>query len=285
MEVSIEDEVLKLILNVKKDVNEDKHRDCLEVTDYVYDIMEYLKSAESKRLPSKTYMLRQPDITVAHREILIDWLIDIHLKFKMATETLYLCVNLLDRFLERRGVSRKKLQLVGCATMLLAAKYEEVYAPEIRDFLHLSGDAYTRQEMVAMESVILNTLEFNLTVPSPHRFVVRFIKVGSLSEQETHAAHYLLEITLQEYRMLQYLPSMQAAASVYLSCKISSNSFVWSRTLEAETGYTEEQMKDCLRDLYAILTQNKAKYNAVRIKYASARFLRVSTLKVGAMAF
>jgi hypothetical protein len=48
---------------------------------------------------------------------------------------------LLDRFLERRAVSRTKLQLVGCAAMLLACKYEEIYVPEILDFVHISDKA------------------------------------------------------------------------------------------------------------------------------------------------
>lgn len=65
-------------------------------------------------------------------------------------ETLFLTVNLIDRFLERCTVVRKKLQLVGLTAMLLACKYEEVSVPIVDDFVLISDKAYTRREVVDM---------------------------------------------------------------------------------------------------------------------------------------
>jgi len=65
-------------------------------------------------------------------------------------ETLYLTVNLIDRFLERQTVSRKKLQLVGVTAMLLACKYEEISVPVVEDFIVISDRAYTRTEVLDM---------------------------------------------------------------------------------------------------------------------------------------
>ena len=79
-----------------------------------------------------TYMTQQTDINQKMRAILIDWLVEVHLKFKLYPETLYLTINLIDRFLEKKLVLRSKLQLVGVTAMLLASKYEEIYAPEVR---------------------------------------------------------------------------------------------------------------------------------------------------------
>ena len=101
-------------------------------------------------------MESQTDINQRMRAILIDWLVEVHLKFKLMPETLYLSVNILDRFLEKKIVTRQKLQLVGCTAMLLASKYEEIYAPEIRDFVYISDRAFTRDELLRMESVVLN---------------------------------------------------------------------------------------------------------------------------------
>lgn len=81
-------------------------------------------------------------------------------------ETLYLTVNLIDRFLEAKQVTRKHLQLVGVTAMLVASKYEEIWAPEVRDFVYISDRAYTRDQILNMEKIMLNTLRFNLTVPS-----------------------------------------------------------------------------------------------------------------------
>merc|ERR1719199_2421150 len=72
-------------------------------------------------------MKNQGDINEKMRGILVDWLVEVHLKYKLKPETLYLAVNLIDRFLEKRQVTRKKLQLCGVTRMLIAAKYEEIY--------------------------------------------------------------------------------------------------------------------------------------------------------------
>ena len=98
-------------------------------------------------------MREQTDINDKMRAILIDWLVEVHLKFKLMSETLFLTTNLIDRFLTKESVSRKNLQLVGVTAMLLAAKYEEIWAPEVRDFVYISDKAYNRQQILDMVSM------------------------------------------------------------------------------------------------------------------------------------
>ncbi len=107
----------------------------------------------------------------------------VHLKFKLMTETLYLTVNLIDRYLSVQSVSRKNLQLVGVTALLLAAKYEEIWAPEVNDFVHISDNAYTREQILHMEKTMLNTLQFNLTVPTPYVFVARCLKAAAADRE------------------------------------------------------------------------------------------------------
>ena len=85
------------------------------------------------------------------RAILVDWIIEVHLKFKLLPETLFLTVGLIDRFLELEQIQRSSLQLVGVTAMLIASKYEEIYAPEVRDFVYITDNAYTRDQIFAME--------------------------------------------------------------------------------------------------------------------------------------
>lgn len=85
------------------------------------------------------------------RAILIDWLIEVHLKFKLLPETLFLTINLIDRYLEKTVIPRTKLQLVGVTSMLISSKYEEIYAPEVRDFVYITDKAYSKEEILAME--------------------------------------------------------------------------------------------------------------------------------------
>lgn len=118
----------------------------------------------------------QPEINERMRAILVDWLTEVHNKFELMPETLYLTVNIVDRYLATKTVPRKELQLVGISAMLVASKYEEIWAPEVNDFVCISDKAYTHQQVLVMEKRILSGLEWNLTVPTPYVFLVRFIK-------------------------------------------------------------------------------------------------------------
>ena len=84
------------------------------------------------------------------RGILVDWIIEVHLKFKLLPETLFLTVSLIDRYLEKTQIMRTKLQLVAVSAMLIASKYEEIYAPEVRDFVFITDNAYTKEEILTI---------------------------------------------------------------------------------------------------------------------------------------
>ncbi|MFS8029291.1 putative cyclin [Helianthus anomalus] len=121
--------------------------DQLAGLEYIDDIYPPYKKQEILSCVTPSYMSQQRDITDRMRGILIDWLyiIKVHYKFELMEETLYLTVNLVDRFLSRRTVVRKNLQLVGITitAMLLACKYEEVTVPIVNDFIVISDEAYT----------------------------------------------------------------------------------------------------------------------------------------------
>ncbi|KAL5704312.1 Cyclin-B2-1 [Ranunculus cassubicifolius] len=112
-------------------------------------------------------MALQYDINERMRAILIDWLIEVHYKFELMDETLFLTVNLIDRFLEHHAIDRNMIQLDGVTAMLLACKYEEVSVPIVDDLIVISDRAYTTKEVLDMEKSILNKLQLNMSVETP----------------------------------------------------------------------------------------------------------------------
>ena len=166
------------------DIDALDHDNPLAVTEYVNDIFSYWFRVEPDTQVAPNYMLIQTDINDKMRAILIDWLVEVHLKFKLMPETLFLTHNLIDRFLSKKVVTRKNLQLVGVTAMLLASKYEEIWAPEVRDFVYISDRAYTRDQILNMEKIMLNVLRFNLTVPTPFNFLARFFKAAGCAEDK-----------------------------------------------------------------------------------------------------
>lgn len=93
------------------------------------------------------YMSSQPEIIEKIRAILVDWLIEVHNKFELMAKTLFLIINVVNRYRLTKTVPKEDLQLVGISTMLMASKYGRTWAPEANDFVCISDKGYTRQQV------------------------------------------------------------------------------------------------------------------------------------------
>jgi len=225
-------------------------------------------------------MIIQGDINSKMRAILIDWLVEVHLKFKLMPETLFLTTNLIDRFLELKSVTRKNLQLVGVTAMLVASKYEEIWAPEVRDFVYISDKAYTREQILDMEKTMLNTLGFHLTVPTPFQFMNRYFKAAGGDRKFQLYASYAVECALPDYNMLQYSGSMLAAAGVYIAMR-ALRTGSWNHVMEAHTRLSEGEVYACACDMAELMRKAPtASLTAVYKKYSSEKFMKIASLPV-----
>lgn len=250
------------------------------VTSYVREIFNNLRETEEKYIAQAGYIARnQTEINDKMRSILVDWLVDVHLKFKLAAETLYLTVNLVDRYLEQTAISRQKLQLVGIGSMLIASKYEDIYPPEIKEFEYIADRAYPREEILDIEGKIISSLNFNLTTTSSLRFLERYGLVARLDEKMFCMAKYILELALVDYKTLKYTPSTIACSTIYLVNKIHKKE-AWPNAMVKEAKYLEAQLRPCAKDL-CVLLQNAAKSSlqAVRRKFSSSKYQQVGKIQ------
>ncbi|KAI3862831.1 hypothetical protein MKW98_008671 [Papaver atlanticum] len=154
----------------------------LAAVEYVEDLYNFYKLAEGSS-QIHDYMDSQNQINAKMRMILVDWLIQVHDKFKLAPETLYLTIYIVDRYLSTHVTQRRELQLLGISSMLIASKYEEIWAPEVKDFVCISDKTYTREHILGMEKSILAELGWTLTVPTPYVFLVRFVKAAMADKE------------------------------------------------------------------------------------------------------
>ncbi|XP_022977296.1 G2/mitotic-specific cyclin-2-like isoform X1 [Cucurbita maxima] len=250
----------------------------LAVVEYVDDLYEHYRKIENSSCVPPNYMNKQIDINEKMRAILIDWLIEVHDKFDLMGETLFLTVNLIDRFLSQKTVVRKKLQLVGLVSMLLACKYEEVSVPVVGDLILISDKAYSRTEVLELETVMLNCLQFNMSVPTPFVFLQRFLKAAQADKKLELMAFFLIELSLVEYEMLRFPPSLLAAAATYTAqCTIAGVECCWSRTCEWHSSYSEEHLLCCCRECSRLMVgfHQKAatgKLTGVHRKYCTSKF-------------
>jgi hypothetical protein len=258
------------------------------VAEYVTDIYRFLRAKEKRHALDAHYMKKtQNDLNGGMRAILLDWLADVGFKFKLLNDTTHMTVMVIDRFLAtRHNISRRQLQLVGVGAMLVASKYEEIYAPEVRDFEYICDGAFARQEILDMEVNILNTLGCDICHPTPIHFLRRFSKAAR-SDSECHTlAKYLTELTAVQHESLCFAPSLIAAAAVHLSrlmfVQPEDEPFTWSATMVHYTGYTRADIQPCLVRMAQWgreIQLPTAKLNAVYRKY-SKKFFGVALLRV-----
>ncbi|KAL3347544.1 hypothetical protein AABB24_021291 [Solanum stoloniferum] len=243
----------------------------LAAVEYVEDIYNFYKLTEDEGRVTD-YMDFQPELNHKMRAILVDWLIEVHRKFELMPESLYLTMNILDRFLSVKTVPRRELQLVGISSMLIACKYEEIWAPEVNDFIHISDNAYARDQILQMEKAILGKLEWYLTVPTPYVFLVRYIKASTPNDQEMeNMAFFFAELGLMNYKTtITCCPSMLAASSVYAARCTLNKSPLWTQTLQHHTGYSEDQLMESAKGLVSYhLGAAENKLKAIYRKFSS----------------
>lgn len=261
------------------DIDERDASDPLCATEYVQEMYRNFRVKEQTTSVRPIFMEHQPHINERMRSILVDWLVEVHLKFKLVPETLYLTVNIIDRYLERTEVSRPKLQLVGVTALLIASKYEEIYPPELRDLVYICDHAYRKEEILQMEESVLKTLEYQITIPSAHAFLVRYLKAAHADRKIVQLSCYILDGTLQSYNLLHYLPSQLAAAAVLIARKIVGRN-AWSPTLLAYAHYCEEDVMPVARAVLGEKASSLPELRAVNKKYSSSRYGGVATMAI-----
>ncbi|EMD34770.1 hypothetical protein CERSUDRAFT_116962 [Gelatoporia subvermispora B] len=256
------------------DLDEGDTEDPLMVSEYVVEIFEYLKQVELTTMPNPTYMESQKDLAWKMRGILTDWLIQVHSRFRLLPETLFLCVNLIDRFLSSRVVSLAKLQLVGITCMFVAAKVEEIVAPSAQNFLYCADSSYNESEILMAEKYILKTIDWNLSYPNPIHFLRRTSKADEYDVQVRTVAKYFLEIQCLEWRLIAAPPSLLAAASMWLA-RLVLNRADWTPNLAHYSSYPESALIPTA-NLMLNYVLKPIRHQSFFKKYASKKFLKAS---------
>ncbi|CAN9514594.1 unnamed protein product [Ophioblennius macclurei] len=251
-----------------------------DVPEYAEEIHAYLREIEVKTRPKAGYMKKQPDITNSMRAILVDWLVEVGEEYKLHNETLYLAVNYIDRFLSSMSVLRGKLQLVGTAAMLLASKFEEIYPPEVSEFVYITDDTYTKKQVLRMEHLVLKVLSFDLAVPTINQFLTQYFLQQAVNKKVESLSMYLGELSLVDSDpFLKYLPSQMAAAA-YILANHTVTGGSWPNSLASMTSYTLNDLMPCVEDLHRMyLSAAQHAQQSVREKYKNSKYHEVSTIQ------
>jgi len=245
------------------------------------DVMAALREQEAGRSLGD-FMAAQQDINRRMRAKLVDWLAGIHRKFELSEPTLFLAINMIDRFLAAKMLKRTKLQLLGCSCLWIASKYHDLFAPAIIDFVTVSANCFSSEQFLSMEVEVLKTLSFELMVPTVLDYADRYSKISVeylKKERERKILcdliMYCAEHSVMSYALCQRAPSLVGAACFVfssLSTKVFTLDTFHGDGLERVIGYSMDALLPAMRDLDAVLKRaSRSKHKAVFKKYCSAK--------------
>jgi G2/mitotic-specific cyclin 3/4 len=254
---------------------EDEQWDTSMVAEYGDEIFGYMKSLEQRMAPNPRYMEQQQEIQWSMRAVLIDWVVQVHSRFSLLPETLFLTVNYIDRFLSCKIVSLAKLQLVGATALFVAAKYEEVNCPTISEIIYMVDGGYSVEELLKAERFMLSMLQFELGWPGPMSFLRRISKADDYCLETRTLAKYFLEITIMDERMVGCAPSFTAAGA-HCMARLMLGKGEWSLAHTHFSGYTYAQLRQLLQTILDCCEDPRKHHSAVFEKYADKRFKKSS---------
>ncbi|EGD80851.1 hypothetical protein PTSG_01437 [Salpingoeca rosetta] len=186
--------------------------------------LNYVDAIYAKNLQREEKYLLNPrpsrGINLAMRTVVIDWMIEIQVSFKLRDETLFCAVDILDRYLAARpDEQRHDYQCCGATSLWIASKFLEVLPPELADFEYVCAGLYPRQAFIDKELTMLTALRFYVMNVTPLDFISVYAIVLQLSLEGMALAEYLITLPLQEQRFYGLRPSVRGAAAVHIASK------------------------------------------------------------------
>ena len=227
------------------------------------------------------YMANQPEINEIMRAILIDWIIDVHLRFNLRQDTLFMTIWLIDAYLSFALVQRDKLQLLGITCLLISGKAHEIYYPQHNKLLEMTDNAYIKEEMLTMENEILKKLNFFIVCPNPIDFYNILSKMFNFEKKQYYLGNYFIEAALINYPILKYSSSVIASSCAYLVMKyykINGYQKLYNNFIVNEK-CPEDVIKDAAKEIYFLVGNlSKSKFKSVKKKFSLTQFENVSEI-------
>jgi len=251
--------------------------DLKDCTDYETEIHSSLKKKELHSLPSASLFHHQTNIIPRMRSTVVDWLVDVHRKLSMNTDTLFYAINYMDRYLSVKDLDKSKYQLLGCTTILMAAKMEEISPPSVNDLVHYACDSFTNVALHRMETAVFAALDFVLNPVLPTQFLRRYLKALDSSIQETMMANFILETLLLDSDFIGFQPSLLASLTICLSTILIRGPGSWNKSYETIVERSLQEIEPILYKVFSsIVSSSASRFQAIRKKYAQSHMNSIS---------
>lgn len=221
----------------------------------------------------------QKDINEKMRAILIDWIIVVHNKFHLKSQTLYQAIWLIDTYLSLKIIKLNDFQLLGLGCLYIASKFREIYYPQMKEWVEETAGAYKKEDLIRIEKDILRTTNYNLLPPSQDDFYNIISKFFGFNQKQHYFGKYFMENSLMDYNMIKYPPSVIAVSCCYIVMKFFKipNYKILYSTHIIYGNCPQKIIKDTSRELcFLVRNLNLSEFKAIKEKYSSEEYCKVA---------
>lgn len=247
----------------------------LAADEYLEDVMEHIREMESNTIPDVNLIDSQRQIQWFMRPFLMDFLVEAHAAFALLPETLFLTINLLDRYCAKRIVYKHHYQLVGCAALLIAAKYgdKKDRVPQIQELKNMCCGLYDPGMFTQMEMHVLNTLDWNIGHPTVDFFSTLMVAEEQDDHEVEQMAAYISEIALYHRDFVSTKPSTMARSSLALARVILGRPEVNDGSWDENENMTVLGLSQFLHNPSTVLARKYSTPNTCRVSHRLSEFM------------
>jgi cyclin A len=273
-------------------IDEEFCKDEPGLIEYIDDHHSYMKQKEKKETLN-TFVSFQQKINLEQRNVLIDWLLEVMDEFKLGLDTFYMAVQYVDSILSKIQIPVGNLQLLGVTAMFAASKTNRKFEIECRNFVMITDNTYTCDEIVEMERLMCYTLNWNIHPVTCSSWLSRWLlavirttsAINGNTEKESQLlflTHYIIVLTLMDHIIFVRYPASLITASALLLAKmvlVRDNS--WNKTMEYYTEYKREDLENCLYEQFVLLKESESKkLKAAQDLFSKGSYGSVSKIQI-----
>ena len=227
--------------------------------EYSIDIFTELLSTMNVNKPVPlSFTKNQKEISYKFRNILVDWIVEVHSHFKLQEETLFLCVNLLDRVFERTSVKKSELQLIGVTCLFIASKVEYIYPPELCDFAYITKKACTVKNILNKEREILKLLDFDILTVYVYTLFQRIHFISKSPEKAFNLGLFILEVMFYDEGFLNFNDYIKALSALFIAVEMGCKGYHLPKYLLEVYRTNKPEIKKCIILVMKVMKNLKA---------------------------
>ena len=255
------------------------------VDDYGDDIFRYL--IKSKKVNICDYANKdlfdlqdKKYFNEKNRSIIFNWLVKNNFKWKLKDDTIFMAMNLMDRYISKYPTKNSEFQLIGISSYLIASKYEDIYPPYLDELSQICNYIYSNDDIIKKEYEILSGLNFDILYNSSYKYLTFLHSVTDKENMKLlYLAQFILELTLENLEILEHSQCLRAISALFLAKKILQIKKSWNN-LKLYYKYDESEIKKVQKKMIGLLNKvikSKIK-NSVYEKFESSKYKSVSSL-------